>query len=128
MRKVNTVTFSALLLVTSQKLQKHIRNEPSRKYAHTKNNEFSKPNLKNLHRKKLSLSYSCMVQVVSFNAWLLGLRYPLRFSFSFRFSLFICQVTLARRQRRDLSVFESSCHLPPVYHFKVESPHCPFNA
>ena len=30
--------------------------------------------------------------------------------------IFVHQVTLAKRQRRDLSVFESSCHLPTCYY------------
>ena len=34
---------------------------------------------------------------------------------------------MARRQRRDLSVFESSCHLPTCLSHTVEASHCPFN-
>ena len=37
--------------------------------------------------------------------------------------LFIYKVVLARRQRRDLSVFESSCHLST---HTVKASHCPF--
>ena len=40
---------------------------------------------------------------------------------------FIHQVALARRQRRDLSVFKSSCHLPTYLTHTVEASHCPFN-
>ena len=29
---------------------------------------------------------------------------------------FIHHAALAKRQRREFAVFESSCHLPPVYH------------
>ena len=41
--------------------------------------------------------------------------------------IFIHQVALARRQRRDLSVFESSCHLPICLPHTMEASHCPFN-
>ena len=34
---------------------------------------------------------------------------------------------MARRQRRDLSVFESSCHLPTCLPHTAEASHCPFN-
>ena len=34
---------------------------------------------------------------------------------------------MARRQRRDLSVFESSCHLPICLPHTMEASHCPFN-
>ena len=34
---------------------------------------------------------------------------------------------MARRQRRDLSVFESSCHLPTCLPHTIEASHCPFN-
>ena len=40
---------------------------------------------------------------------------------------FIHQVALARRQRRDLSVFESNCHLPTCLQHTVEASHCPCN-
>ena len=33
---------------------------------------------------------------------------------------------MARRQRRDLSVFESSCHLPICLLHTMEASHCPF--
>ena len=35
---------------------------------------------------------------------------------------------MARRQRRDLAVFESSCHLPTCVPHTVEASHCAFNA
>ena len=38
---------------------------------------------------------------------------------------FIYHVALARRQRRDLSVFESNCHLPTGLPHMVEASHCP---
>ena len=34
---------------------------------------------------------------------------------------------MARRQRKDLSVFESSCHLPTCLPLSAEASHCPFN-
>ena len=34
---------------------------------------------------------------------------------------------MARRQRRDLSVFESSCHPPTCLPHTLEASHCPFN-
>ena len=34
---------------------------------------------------------------------------------------------MARRQRRDLLVFESSCHLPICLPHTMEASHCPFN-
>ena len=34
---------------------------------------------------------------------------------------------LARRQRREFSVFESSCHLPNCLSHTAEASHCPFN-
>ena len=34
---------------------------------------------------------------------------------------------MARRQRRDLSVFESSCHLPACLPHTAEASHCPFD-
>ena len=34
---------------------------------------------------------------------------------------------MARRQRNDLSVFESSCHLPICLPHTMEASHCPFN-
>ena len=34
---------------------------------------------------------------------------------------------MARRQRRDLSVFESSCHLPICLPHTMEASHCPFS-
>ena len=40
---------------------------------------------------------------------------------------FIHQVALARKQRRDLLVFESSCYLPTCLLHTVEASHCPFN-
>ena len=40
---------------------------------------------------------------------------------------FTHKVTLVRRQQRDLSVFESSCHLPTFLPHMVEASHCPFN-
>ena len=42
-------------------------------------------------------------------------------------TFFIHQVALARRQRNDLSVFESSCHLPICLPHTMEASHCPFN-
>ena len=40
---------------------------------------------------------------------------------------FIDQFALARRQRRDLSAFESSCHLPTCLPQMVEALQCPLN-
>ena len=40
--------------------------------------------------------------------------------------MFIHQVALAKSQRRDLSIFESSCHLPTCLPHTVEASHCPF--
>ena len=40
---------------------------------------------------------------------------------------FVHQVALARRQRSDLSVFESSCRLPTCLPHTMEASHCPFN-
>ena len=40
---------------------------------------------------------------------------------------FIHQVAWARRQRRDLSVFESSCHLLTCLLHTAEASHCPLN-
>ena len=40
--------------------------------------------------------------------------------------IFIHQVVLARRERRNLSVFESSCHLSTCLLHTVEASHCPY--
>ena len=40
---------------------------------------------------------------------------------------FIHQVALTRRQRRGLSVFESSCHLPTCLPHTAKASHYPFN-
>ena len=39
---------------------------------------------------------------------------------------FIHQVPLAKRERSDFSVFESSCHLPNCLPHTVEASHCAF--
>ena len=39
----------------------------------------------------------------------------------------IIVITLGRRQRRDLSVFESRCHLPTCLPHTAEASHCPFD-
>ena len=40
---------------------------------------------------------------------------------------FIHQVASARRQQKDLSVFESSCNLPTYLPHTAEASYCPFN-
>ena len=40
--------------------------------------------------------------------------------------IFICQVALTRRQKKDFSIFESSCHLPTCLSHLVEASRCPF--
>ena len=45
-----------------------------------------------------------------------------------RNDIFIHQLAFARRQRRDFSVFESSCRLPTCLPHTVEAPHCFFIA
>ena len=41
-------------------------------------------------------------------------------------NIFIHQVALARRQRRDISILESRYHLPTCLPHTVEASHCPF--
>ena len=41
---------------------------------------------------------------------------------------FINQVALGRRQRGDLSVFQSSCHQPPFCHIRRRLHAVPYNA
>ena len=41
--------------------------------------------------------------------------------------LFFTKLPLLKRQQRNLSGFESSCHLPTSLPHTVEAAHCPFN-